>query len=128
MAIGPGPFRTARGAGLFALEDERVDDEGFRRVWLPDDRVLEGAVLVPLLFRDAGGEDVRVAMVRSLSEGHTSLRCYTPGLTLRRRAFRPRGRPERDRKSKIMDPESNSANGTGYPQMKLWNLGVNLNF
>jgi TonB-linked SusC/RagA family outer membrane protein len=29
---------------------------------------------------------------------------------------------------KIMDPESNSANGTGYPQMKLWNLGVNLNF
>ncbi len=62
--MGPGPFRTARGAGLFVLDDDRVDDEDFRRVWLPDDRVLEGAVPEPLPFRDAGGEDVRVAMVR----------------------------------------------------------------
>jgi hypothetical protein len=47
------------------LDDERLDDEDFRRVWLPDDRVLEGAELVPLLLRDAGGEDVRVAMLRA---------------------------------------------------------------
>jgi hypothetical protein len=74
VAIGPGPLRTARGAGRFVLEDERVDEEDFRRVWLPDDRVLELALL-----RDAGGEDVRVAMLRSLSEGHTSLTLHTPG-------------------------------------------------
>ncbi|HET7357317.1 MAG TPA: hypothetical protein VFJ09_11640 [Nocardioidaceae bacterium] len=35
------------------------------RVWLPDDRVFEGAERVRL-DRDAGGEDVRVAMVTSL--------------------------------------------------------------
>jgi hypothetical protein len=70
------------------LEDERVDDEDFRRVWLPDDRVLEGAELVPLPFRDAGGEDVRVAMLRSLSECHTSLTLHTPGPAARWAAFR----------------------------------------
>lgn len=59
------------------MEDERLDDEDFRRVWLPDDRVLEGAELL-LLFRDAGGEDVRVAMVRSVGECHTSLTHHTP--------------------------------------------------
>ncbi|HSE10217.1 MAG TPA: hypothetical protein VLB29_16270 [Nocardioidaceae bacterium] len=72
-------MRTARGAGRFALEDERVDDEDFRRDWLPDDRVFEGAVLLPLLFRDAGGEDVRVAMVTRVFQGHTSLTLHTPG-------------------------------------------------
>jgi hypothetical protein len=36
----------------------------FLRDWLPDDRVLEAAELLALLFDDAGGEDVRVAMVR----------------------------------------------------------------
>ena len=29
---------------------------------------------------------------------------------------------------KIMDPESNSSDGSGYPQMKLWNMGFNLKF
>jgi len=57
------------------LEDERVDDEDFRRVWLPDDRVLE-----PLLLRDAGGEDVRVAMLTRVSERPTSLTPHTPGV------------------------------------------------
>ncbi len=41
VAIGPDPFRTARGAGRFVLEDERLFDEDFRRVWLPDDRERE---------------------------------------------------------------------------------------
>ena len=64
-AIGPGPFRTARGAGRFLLELRL--DEGFRRDWLPFDRVLDFAAAgfrFALLVRDAGGEDVRVAMVR----------------------------------------------------------------
>ncbi|HEX6878276.1 MAG TPA: hypothetical protein VF165_21645 [Nocardioidaceae bacterium] len=73
MAKGPGPLRTARGAGRFDFDEERFDDEDFRRVWLPDDRVLE-----PLRLRDAGGEDVRVAMVMRLSERTTSPWCYTP--------------------------------------------------
>jgi hypothetical protein len=29
---------------------------------------------------------------------------------------------------KVMDPESNSGSGTSYPQMKLWSLGLNLQF
>jgi hypothetical protein len=29
---------------------------------------------------------------------------------------------------KVMDPESNSGSGTAYPQMKLWNMGFNLQF
>lgn len=29
---------------------------------------------------------------------------------------------------KVMDPESNSGSGTSYPQMKLWNMGLNLQF
>jgi hypothetical protein len=78
VAIGPGPFRTARGAGRFFLLEfflleERLDDEDFRRVWPPDDRVLE------FLLRDAGGEDVRVAMLPSLFERLTSLTPHTPG-------------------------------------------------
>jgi len=42
-------------------------DEDFRRDWLPFDRVLDLAVAevrFALPVRDAGGEDVRVAMVR----------------------------------------------------------------
>jgi hypothetical protein len=64
VAIGPGPFRTALGAGRLDLLEVRRFDEDFLRVWLPDDRVLEAAELLALLFDDAGGEDVRVAMVR----------------------------------------------------------------
>jgi hypothetical protein len=78
-------LRTARGAGRFVLEDERFDDEDFRRVWLPDDRVLE-----PLLLRDAGGEDVRVAMLTRVGEGPTSLTLHTPGATRRPRRHLPR--------------------------------------
>lgn len=74
--MGPDPLRTALGAGRFDL-DERFDDEDFRRVWLPDDRVLEGAA-VALPFRDAGGEDVRVAMVTSVGDRPTSLMHHTP--------------------------------------------------
>jgi hypothetical protein len=44
------------------LVEERLDVE-LRRVWLPDDRVLEEDEALPRPFRDAGGEDVRVAMV-----------------------------------------------------------------
>jgi hypothetical protein len=29
---------------------------------------------------------------------------------------------------KIIDPETSSSDGTGYPQMKLWNMGFNLQF
>jgi hypothetical protein len=61
------------------LEDGRLDDDGLRRVWLPDDRVLEEAELVALPFRDAGGEDVRVAMVTRVGEVHTSPSLHTPG-------------------------------------------------
>ncbi|MDQ3616617.1 MAG: hypothetical protein M3393_08335 [Actinomycetota bacterium] len=41
-------------------------DEDFRRDWLPDDRALDFAaeLFALLLVRDAGGEDVRVAMSR----------------------------------------------------------------
>lgn len=72
--MGPGPLRTARGAGRFDLDEERFDDEDFRRVWLPDDRVLE-----PPRLRDAGGEDVRVAMVKRLDERIPSPWFHTPG-------------------------------------------------
>lgn len=65
-------MRTARGAGLLDVR-ERRDDAGARRLRLPDDRVEDFAELpvrlallpvrLALLVRDAGGEDVRVAMV-----------------------------------------------------------------
>jgi hypothetical protein len=86
VATGPGPFRTARGAGRFVLDDERRDDEDFRRVWLPDDRDRELEPPLPevALLRDAGGEDVRVAMVMTLSHRHTSLMRYTPDAAPRR--------------------------------------------
>lgn len=62
------------------MEDERLDDEDFRRVWLPDDRVLDPAaeLFALLLVRDAGGEDVRVAMVTRVCDGHTSTTLHTP--------------------------------------------------
>ncbi|HET8604710.1 MAG TPA: hypothetical protein VFM09_12335 [Marmoricola sp.] len=60
---GPGPWRTARGAGRFELL-ERFG-AGFRLAWLPDDRDLEPEPPFAgvLRVRDPGGEDVRVAMV-----------------------------------------------------------------
>ncbi len=50
----------------------------FLRVWLPDDRVFEEAARVVLLLDDAGGEDVRVAMLVNVHKCHTSPRAHTP--------------------------------------------------
>jgi hypothetical protein len=51
------------------------------RFWLPDDRVFEEAERA-LLFDDAGGEDVRVAMLANVHKSHTSPRLPTPGSSL----------------------------------------------
>jgi len=67
VAIGPGPLRTARGAGRAADFEAGLDRE-VDLVLLPDDRVreLEPRPLADvLLLRDPGGEDVRVAMLRA---------------------------------------------------------------
>ena len=94
---GPGPLRTARGAGRrLRVGVLRVL---FRAVLEPL-RVLRDRVLEPLrpllldldedvlLLRDPGGEDVRVAMVINLGHGHTSHRDHTSAC--RRRAIRTR--------------------------------------
>ena len=78
VAIGPVPLRTARGAGRVDLLDLPFDAGFLLRVWLPDDRVFEGAERA-LLFDDAGGEDVRVAMLPNVHKSHTSPRLPTPG-------------------------------------------------
>ena len=73
--IGPGPLRTARGAGrraapfffavLFLGAGLRLEPD-------PDERLREAEPLFPdervevPLLRDAGGEDVRVAMLANL--------------------------------------------------------------
>jgi hypothetical protein len=77
VATGPVPFRTALGAGRLDLE--RPFDDDFRRVWLPDDRVFEEVERVVLLLDDAGGEDVRVAMLPNVHRCHTSPSVHTPG-------------------------------------------------
>jgi hypothetical protein len=59
VAMGPVPLRTARGAGRVDFDRPFAD---VLRDRLPDDRVFEELERV-LLFDDAGGEDVRVAMV-----------------------------------------------------------------
>jgi hypothetical protein len=52
-------------------DEERRDDEDFRRVLVPDDRDREvpaeprGVLRALLVLRDAGGEDVRVAITRA---------------------------------------------------------------
>ena len=72
-----GPLRTARGAGRFF-------GAGLRCWWLlPDerDRELEPPFADVLLLRDAGGEDVRVAMVANVRESPTCPTCHTPGVT-----------------------------------------------
>jgi hypothetical protein len=75
-------LRTARGAGRADFfDDEDLLLEEVRRDWLPDDRDRE--LPEPLLdpeVRDAGGEDVRVAMSRRLRDRHTSHTHPTPGL------------------------------------------------
>jgi hypothetical protein len=61
------------------LEVERpFDDEDLLRVWLPDDRVFEAAGRDVLLFDDAGGEDVRVAMLANLHIRLTRPAAHTP--------------------------------------------------
>ena len=69
---GPGPLRTARGAGrdagrrLAALEPLRLLVEELGRLLVLRDRVLEPLLLLAedvLELRDPGGEDVRVAML-----------------------------------------------------------------
>jgi hypothetical protein len=68
------------------LVEERPFDVDFLRDWLPDDRVLEEEPARGLLlFDDAGGEDVRVAMVTNLRDRHSCHRLHTPGA-----AYRPR--------------------------------------
>src|SRR3546814_12226533 len=81
--IGPGPERTARGAGREPPVGFRFVVD-FRLAWLPvlRGRVLEDApepsleelILDLLLRRDPGGEDVRVALLRTQGARHTSPR------------------------------------------------------
>src|SRR5205085_652843 len=84
VAMGPGPLRTARGEGrLDLLERPLPLLAGFLRAWLPDDRVVaEDARMDVFLdvprFRDAGGEDVRVAMLTNLRDRHTRHLPHTP--------------------------------------------------
>ena len=85
--MGPVPFRTARGAGR--LDFERPFAAGFLRDWLPDDRVVDADAFAPALgaglevpfVRDAGGEDVRVAMVPNVHSRHSRPMLPTPGRT-----------------------------------------------
>ncbi|GAA2113295.1 hypothetical protein GCM10009843_00810 [Nocardioides bigeumensis] len=79
---GPGPLRTARGAGRAAFDRPRPLLEGaaFRAVLLrPElrDRVLERPRVDVLLLRDPGGEDVRVAMLTTLRESHEQHRSHS---------------------------------------------------
>ena len=99
--MGPVPVRTARGAGRVDFFVERPLAAGFLRDWLPDDRVedpdpfepaLVGVDLEVPLFRDAGGEDVRVAMVVNVHSGHTSPTAHTPGRSRGSRLTRSRRR------------------------------------
>jgi len=71
------PLRTARGAGR--VDFDRPLLEELLRDRLPDDRVFEELDREVLLLDDAGGEDVRVAMVASVGECHTSPMLHTPG-------------------------------------------------
>jgi hypothetical protein len=86
LAIGPVPLRTARGDGRLDVLERPFDAGLLLRDRLPDDRVEDpedfGAGREPdfdvPLFRDAGGEDVRVAMARNLRDRHTSHSLHTP--------------------------------------------------
>ena len=84
-ATGPGPLRTARGAGRLELPRAGMRVlpllvRGAGLLLVLRDRVLEDLLALPreaverdvLEFRDPGGEDVRVAMSWTLRESHTS--------------------------------------------------------
>ncbi len=88
-AIGPGPERTARGAGRRAVVERLLEERtGFFLLPVLRAREVEPpvALLVEVLrdvlvLREPGGEDVRVAMVFNLSHSHTSHmdhRCVSP--------------------------------------------------
>jgi hypothetical protein len=71
---GPGPLRTARGAGLRFAAGRRLLFFFFvlRVRLLEPPRPLFDLDEDVLLLRDPGGEDVRVAMVTTLGRCHTS--------------------------------------------------------
>src|SRR3546814_18077470 len=81
--IGPGPERTARGAGREPPVGLRFVVD-FRLAWLPvlRGRVLEDApepfldelLLDVRLLREPGGEEVRVAMLRTIGDRTTNHR------------------------------------------------------
>lgn len=86
FAIGPVPLRTARGEGRLDVLERPFEAGLLLRDRLPDDRVedpedfaaeREPDFEVPL-FRDAGGEDVRVAMATNLRDRHRSHTLHTP--------------------------------------------------
>ena len=108
LRIGPGPLRTARGAGRRDAADFLVAGlfgaaffwAGLRAVVLlpwPDARDRDPDV-PELDLRDRGGEDVRVAMLANLLCSHTSHISPTPyRCNTSRRAigsWRPRRQPE----------------------------------
>jgi hypothetical protein len=73
--------RTARGAGRLALLVLLVLRAGLRLLRVvPDDRDREPEPPLEdvLLLRDAGGEDVRVAMIRNVRDIPTRPTCHTP--------------------------------------------------
>ena len=75
--MGPVPLRTARGAGR--VDFDRPLPADVERDRLPDDRVFDEPDLDVRLLDDAGGEDVRVAMVANLGDRHTRHSFHTPG-------------------------------------------------
>jgi hypothetical protein len=107
-ATGPGPLRTARGAGrVLLVERPRLELERLvlrdrvlepPRFAVPDR--LEPALLLldedVLLLRDPGGEDVRVAMVINLGHRHTSHRDHR-SVSERQPRTTPAGEPSRRR-------------------------------
>jgi hypothetical protein len=89
-AIGPGPLRTARGAGRFAAGRRLLFLFFALRLRLlePPRPLVFDLDEDVLLLRDPGGEDVRVAMVNTVGLSHTSHTHHTlrvgPGVPLDR--------------------------------------------
>ena len=80
---GPGPLRTARGAGLRVRVGARLLEDRFFLLGVPRVRVpdaprvvrpdeLDRPALDVLLLREPGGEDVRVAMTPNVGHRHSS--------------------------------------------------------
>jgi hypothetical protein len=96
--MGPVPLRTARGAGRVELDRPFAAD--VLRDRLPDDRVFEELERV-LLLDDAGGEDVRVAMVTNLGDRHTCHMLHTPEDATENRPGRRNPRPRGDGEARV---------------------------